>query len=178
MDEFKNVNVKGYIGICDPCRLLTGQRRTWKKSGLTGIRTSDKLQSVVVWNLLVCGFSFFNRFQNLFLKRNSWSYFASTKEPSECVSTSACYIHWTFSFLVGCFRKEGFICIIMMWSCGLCGCGLFSTYYHDPMLSCCLRNILIFSSSSVNTISKNIATRENDYRTVCQNVSHCQKQSY
>ena len=28
MDEFKNVNVKGYIGIYDPCRLLTGQRRT------------------------------------------------------------------------------------------------------------------------------------------------------
>lgn len=42
-----------------------------KKSGLTGIRTSDKLQLVVVWNLLVCGFSFFNRFQNLFLKKKT-----------------------------------------------------------------------------------------------------------
>ena len=62
MDEFKNVNVKGYIGIYDPCRLLTGQRKTWEKSGLTGIGTSDKLQLLVVWNLLVCGFSFFNRF--------------------------------------------------------------------------------------------------------------------
>ena len=87
------------IGVYDPCRLLAGQRRYWEKSGLTGIGTSDKLQLVVAWNLPVCGFSFFNGFQNLFLKRNSWSYFAWTKEPAECVLTSACYVHWTcFAF--------------------------------------------------------------------------------